>query len=139
MADISRFTAIGCVGTDPEQVHFESGSTITKFSIAVNRYDKKEKKDVPDWWNVETFSKLGDYIKKGTRVAVDGRMIKHTYTNKSGDQVSIPIVQNAEIQILTPKKQNEEQTSQSDENYAEPQIDDDDFQDDLIGEDEIPF
>ena len=45
MSNLNRITLIGNVGADPEYVAFESGAMLTKFPIAVGRYDKRKKQD----------------------------------------------------------------------------------------------
>ncbi len=54
MSNLNVVTMIGNVGTEPEQREFESGAKVTKFSIGVSRWNKKDQKDVKDWFDVET-------------------------------------------------------------------------------------
>lgn len=146
MSNLNRVTMIGNIGTEPEFVAFESGAMLTKFTLAVNRWDKKEKKDITDWFNVETFSKLGEYLKKGNKVAVDGRVITNTYENKDGIMVKKVIIQAQTVENLT-KKSNDTDTDTEQGNSKETpvtqeqnaNIDDDIMPEDLIGEEEIQF
>lgn len=108
MSNLNRLTLIGNVGTEPEYVDFESGARLTKFTLAVGRYDKKNNADVTDWFNVETFSKLGDYLKKGIKVCVDGSIETNVYQNKDGQNIKKFIVKGRTLEILTPKKDREE-------------------------------
>lgn len=149
MSNLNRITLIGNVGTEPEYVDFESGAKLTKFTLAVGRYDKKNNQDVTDWFNVETFSKLGNYIKKGVKVCVDGSMETYVYQNKDGNNVKKFVVKGRTVEILTPKKDREENTSASSEQVEDlggnsdyPEGEGEQYENeipDLIDEDEIPF
>lgn len=149
MSNLNRITLIGNVGTEPEYVDFESGAKLTKFTLAVGRYDKKNNQDVTDWFNVETFSKLGNYIKKGIKVCVDGSMETYVYQNKDGNNVKKFVVKGRTVEILTPKKDREENTSASSEQVEDlggnsdyPEGEGEQYENeipDLIDEDEIPF
>ena len=122
MTDINRIILTGNVGKDPEFKYFESGAMLTTFTLAVNRYDNKVKSDVVDWLNIKTFSKLGEYIQKGHKVAIDGKLMTDTWKNEQGENRKAIYIQADSIQILTPR-------AKTDENKEEV----------LINSDEIPF
>lgn len=103
MTDINRIVLTGNLGQEPEFKYFESGSMMTTFSIGVKRYDSKKKEDITDWYNVKTFSKLGEYLKKGIKVAVDGVLQTDTW-EKDGEKKKAIYVMADSIQILTPKE-----------------------------------
>lgn len=103
MSDLNRITLTGNLGQDPDFKYFESGACITTFSLAVKRYDSKEKKDVTDWFTVKTFSKLGEYLKQGIRVAVDGKLQTDSW-EKDGEKKKAIYVFADFVQILTPKE-----------------------------------
>ena len=105
MSDINTITLIGICGKDPEFVTFENDTKLTKFTMAVKRYDRKSKSDITDWFDIKTFSKLGEYIKKGARVAVCGKLQTNTWQNKEGKTIKNYDILADEVQILTPKKQ----------------------------------
>ncbi len=144
MSNLNRITLIGNIGTEVEKVEFDSGHTLYKFSIAVSRWDKKESKDVPDWFDVETFSKLGEYCKKGIKVCVDGSIITNVWKNKDEKYIKNFIVKANTVEILTPK--NTEGETQQEATETVPDKGDvfdeyygDDSQEELIGDEEIPF
>lgn len=151
MSNLNRLTMIGNIGTEPEFKYFESGAMLTKFTLAVNRYDKKEKKDVTDWFDVETFSKLAEYLKKGLKVCVDGSLETNVWQNNEGKYIKNYIVKARTIEILTKKenadaegnKAQEQQTPQDDYAEADNEIPSNitttGEQQSLIDEEEIPF
>ena len=109
VSDINRVTLIGNIGNDPEYKYFDSGACITSFSIAVRRYDAKKKEDITDWLNVKTFSKLGEHLKKGHKVGLDGRIQTDTWETETGEKRKSVYIFADHLQILTPKnKENKE-------------------------------
>lgn len=122
MTDINRIILTGNVGKEPEFKYFESGAVLTTFTLAVNRYDNKIKSDVVDWLNIKTFSKLSEYIQKGFKVAIDGKLMTNTWKNEQGENRKAIYIQADSIQILTPR-------AKTDENEEEI----------LINDEEIPF
>ena len=109
VSDINRVTLIGNIGNDPEYKYFDSGACITSFSIAVRIYDAKKKEDITDWLNVKTFSKLGEHLKKGHKVGLDGRIQTDTWETETGEKRKSVYVFADNLQILTPKnKENQE-------------------------------
>jgi len=80
---------VGRAGQDPEMKYFESGKVKTTFSLAVNRWDAKEKAEVTDWFNIELWDKTaevaGEYVKKGRLVAIDGRISVSKWADASGE------------------------------------------------------
>lgn len=103
MTDINRVILIGNVGQEPDFKYFDSGACITTFSMAVNRYDTKAKEDITDWFKVKTFSKLGEYLATGIRVAVEGKLQTDTW-EKDGEKKKTVYVFADSVQILTPKE-----------------------------------
>lgn len=121
MTDLNTITIIGRVGQDPECKAFDSGAVLTKFTMANNQHDSKKKEDVAHWFNIETFSKLGDYITKGKLLAVEGKLRQSAWTDDNGNKKSRVYIFAENIQILTPKDK------------------DKDTGNELIGEEEVPF
>ena len=108
MADLNSITLIGRVGKEPEYKAFETGSMLTKFSLSNNQYNLKTKENDTYWFNIETFSKLGEYVKKGNLIAVNGKLKQSTWQDENGNNKSRVYVFAENIQILTPKEKVEE-------------------------------
>lgn len=108
MADLNSITLIGRVGKEPEYKAFDSGAILTKFSLSNNQYNTKTKENVTNWFNIETFSKLGEYIEKGKLVAVNGTLRQSTWTDENGNNKSRIYIFADNVQILTPKEKVEE-------------------------------
>lgn len=95
---------IGRVGKDPEMTYFESGKVKTTFSIAVNRWDSKEKKEIADWFNIELWDKqaeiAGEYVKKGKQIAVEGFADISHWVDDNGFPKERPFIKGNEIKLL---------------------------------------
>lgn len=84
---------IGNVGRDPEVRTTTSGAKVASFSLATTETwrDKSsgERKERTEWHNVVVWSeglvKVAElYLKKGSRVFVEGKIATRAYTDKDG-------------------------------------------------------
>ncbi len=109
---MNSIVLIGRVGKDPEMTYFESGKVKTRFSIAVNRWSKSEKKEIADWFNIELWDKQaelsGEYVKKGSLIAIDGRFDINKWTDKQGQKKETVIIIANKFKLLGGKKDNAE-------------------------------
>ena len=82
---MNRIVIAGNLGQDPEMQYLSNGAAVTKFSVATNRvyYKDEEKITETTWFNVEVWGKKAEncnqYLSKGSKVAVDGRMACDQY------------------------------------------------------------
>lgn len=87
-------------------------NTILRFTVALeNGYDAdgNKKTGYIDCTNiVKSDSKLADYLVKGTKVAVDGRLSFNSYVNKLGVKVYNTEVLVSALELLSSKKTTEE-------------------------------
>lgn len=77
---------IGRLGNTPELRTFESGKKMTSFSLATNEtYHNNSGEKVTDtqWHNIVAWGKkaelVGDYLKKGSEIAVQGKLVNRKY------------------------------------------------------------
>ena len=89
--DLNLCQFIGRLGKDPETSATPSGTTVTKVSIAVGEQWKDkagQKKESTTWVSVVAFGKLaeimGQYLKKGSKVYLSGKMSVRKWQDKSG-------------------------------------------------------
>jgi single-strand DNA-binding protein len=101
---------IGNVGKDAETKKINDTSNVIKFSVAVNEsYKNKDGEKVENtiWiecemWNRE---KLGQYLKKGTMVYVEGKPDVNAYIPKDSTEAKGGLVCKVdEIQFLSKKE-----------------------------------
>lgn len=94
--DLNKVTLIGNMVRDPESRSLRTGAHITRFSLATNYAwqdaKTKAKKEAVDFHNVIAWGKLGDivqqYVKKGSKIYVEGRLRNRSYVAKDGGKRS---------------------------------------------------
>lgn len=90
---MNKIFLIGNVGRDPEMRYTPNGNPVTSFSVATNRRyttGEGEQRDETEWFNVSAWNKLAEtcnqYVTKGMKVFVDGRLSTREYTGADGQQ-----------------------------------------------------
>ena len=82
---------LGRLTKNPDIKVSQSGMTIARFTLAVNRGYKKDQKQEADFINCVAFGRAGEfaekYFHKGIKVLVTGRIQTGSYTNKDGQKV----------------------------------------------------
>ncbi|GMR08107.1 MAG: hypothetical protein BMS9Abin26_1112 [Gammaproteobacteria bacterium] len=105
---INKVILVGHLGRDPEVRYTPSGSAVANVSIATSDSwkDKNtgEQHDRTEWHRVVFFNRLaeivGEYLKKGAQVYVEGRLQTRKWQDKEGnDKYTTEIVAN-EMQML---------------------------------------
>ena len=107
MSNLNVVTLVGNCGNTPEQREFESGSKLTKFCIGVGRWNKKTEQEVTDWVDIETVNKMGDYVKKGMKVCVNGSLVTSVYEKEDGTKAKRVYVLAKTIELMQQKKDGE--------------------------------
>ena len=114
---------IGRLGKDPELRVTQGGTSVAKFSLAVDRHDEAK---TTDWFEVTCFGKVaentGQYMRKGCMVGITGRLRQDTWTDKqSGQNRSKVTVIAAQVDFLTKASESNQATqSVPQEDYDEP-------------------
>jgi single-strand DNA-binding protein len=108
MASVNKVILMGNCGRDPEIRYLPSGGAVANISIATTskRKDKTSGESIEDtqWHRVQFFDRLaeivGEYVKKGSPLYVEGRLKYGKYTDKDGvERNTVDIVAN-EMQLL---------------------------------------
>ena len=89
---LNKVTFIGHLGRDPETRYMTSGVAVSSFSVASTEKwkDKStgEQKEETEWLRCSAFDKLaeivGQYLKKGSLVYVEGALKTRKYTDSDG-------------------------------------------------------
>ena len=92
-----------------------SGIPVTSFSLATTeRWGSKEddtRKEHTEWHNCVAWRKLADicgqYLKKGTKVLVQGKIRREEYKDKDGTPRQATKIHIYTMEILTPKPQSD--------------------------------
>lgn len=103
----NKVQLIGNVGSDPQVTEFSNGTKKTKISLATTEYYRSqsgEKSTRTNWHNVVAFGSAGEiiirYLKKGNRVAIEGKLNYHNYEDKEGNRRYITEIVVNEVVIL---------------------------------------
>jgi single-strand DNA-binding protein len=107
MASVNKVILVGNLGRDPEIRYLPSGEPVANITIATSsKYKGKtgEMVEETEWHRVTFFGKLADivgqYLKKGRSVYVEGRIKTRKYTDKDGvEKYATDIIAN-EMQML---------------------------------------
>src|SRR3954462_10963786 len=90
---LNRVQLIGNLGKDPEIKYTPQGTPVAKITIATNeRFKDKggEWQDRTEWHNVVLWQRLaeiaGEYLKKGGKVYVEGRLQTRSWDDKQTNQ-----------------------------------------------------
>jgi single-strand DNA-binding protein len=108
MASVNKVILVGNCGRDPEMRYLPSGQAVANISIATSsrRKDKATGEMVEDtqWHRVQFFDKLaeivGEYVKKGTPIYVEGRLRYGKYTGQDGVERNTTDIIANEMQLL---------------------------------------
>jgi len=101
----------GNLARDPEKSVTGTGMTVARFTIAVNRFGRKDGGDSADFIRVTAFDKQAElvlqYLAKGRKVGVEGRIQTGSYTDKDGKKVYTTDVIANRVEFLDSKGQSE--------------------------------
>lgn len=110
---MNKIILMGRLTRDPEvRYGGQSNTAIARFSIAVDRRFKRDGQPTADFFECSAFGKLGEfverYLRKGTKILLDGEMQNNNYQNKDGQMVySMRVIAN-QIEFAESKKASEE-------------------------------
>ncbi len=84
-----KVIAIGHVGRDPETRQAGTDNTVTTFSIATTKKDKKSGTDKTTWLRINAWNRTGEviaeHVKKGQQLYVEGELTSEEYQDKDGN------------------------------------------------------
>lgn len=113
MSSVNKVILVGNVGKDPEIRRTSDGTPVASFSLATSdRWKDKatgERKERTEWHNVVVFNEqlvgiVERYVKKGSRLYVEGKLQTRKWTDKNGqDRYTTEVVLQpfrGEIQLL---------------------------------------
>lgn len=90
---LNKVTIIGNLGKDPEIRTFQNGGRVASFSVATSESwkDKQsgEKKERTEWHRISVLNDalvgvIEKYVKKGTKLYLEGQLETRKYTDASG-------------------------------------------------------
>ncbi|MES1949416.1 single-strand DNA binding protein [Salinisphaera sp. S4-8] len=108
---INKAILIGNLGADPETRYTAGGTAVTNVNLATSDTwrDKSsgEMQERTEWHRVVFFARLaevaGEYLRKGSKIYVEGRIQTRKWQNKEGQDVYTTEIVGNEMQMLDTK------------------------------------
>jgi single-strand DNA-binding protein len=128
MASVNKVILVGNCGRDPEIRYLPSGQAVANVSIATTskRKDKNSGEMVEEtqWHRVTFFDRLaeivGEYVKKGRPLYIEGRLTYRKYTDKDGVEKNATDIIATEMQMLGGREGMGAPSSSDDDGGAPP-------------------
>jgi single-strand DNA-binding protein len=107
----NRVQLIGNLGANPEVKNFDKGKKLAKFSLATNESFKNAQGDLvkeTQWHNLIAWGKTAEIVekllKKGSEIAVEGKLVSRSYTDKEGTKRYITEIEVSEFLMFDKKE-----------------------------------
>ena len=108
MASVNKVILVGNLGADPEVRYMPNGDAVANIRLATTESWKDkasgEKKELTEWHRVVFYRKLaeivGQYLKKGSALYVEGRIRTRKWTDKEGQERYTTEIEANEMQML---------------------------------------
>ncbi|MDR3178184.1 MAG: single-stranded DNA-binding protein [Campylobacteraceae bacterium] len=124
----NRVILVGNLTRDIELRYLPNGNAICSTAIATNRRFKKQDGSAGEevcFIDISLFGRTAEianqYLKKGSKVLVEGRLKLDTWTDQSGQKKSKHSVVVDNLQMLDTKNQDRTDNSYADEEYQQQQ------------------
>ena len=116
---MNKIILLGRLVKDPEIKYTPSEKCVAQFSIAVNRPTKNaEGQYEADFINIVAWNKtaelIGNYVHKGQRILVEGRLQIRSYTAQDGGKRSVTEVIADRVEFIETEAKNGTEGKQSD-------------------------
>lgn len=102
----------GRLTRDPEIRYTDGGSSIARFTLAVNRRFKTENRPGADFVGCAAFGKSAEFIEKyfykGMKMELSGRIQTGSYTNQEGQRIYTTDVIAEHVEFAESKKSSEQ-------------------------------
>lgn len=126
---INRVTITGNLTRDPEVKQTGGGMSVMKLGVAVN--DRRKNQQTQEWEDVPNFidctmfgdraAKVAQYLAKGSKVAISGRLRQETWETQDGQKRSRVGVVVDDIEFMSRSQQ------QPQAQYQQPNVYDEDI------------
>src|SRR5687768_9910201 len=127
MASVNKVILIGNLGKDPETRYMPNGDAVTNITLATTETwkDKNgERQEKTEWHRVTFYRKLaeivGEYLKKGRPIYVEGRLETRKWTDKAGVERYTTDVIATDMKMLGSKPDGESRQSDYQESKPAP-------------------
>ena len=105
----NRVSLIGRLGADPKHTKLENNSKV-EFNLATTnqyKHNSGEKVDETQWHRIVSWGRTADivkeYLKKGSKIAVEGKLVHRSYEDKEGNTKYVTEINMQEMMMLDSK------------------------------------
>ncbi|MCX8514089.1 MAG: hypothetical protein RL017_881 [Pseudomonadota bacterium] len=138
---MKKLIITGNVGREPELRADQNGNQYTTFSVGVSVGTKQAPKT--DWVEVSCGGKLADiaksYVKKGSKLLVEGYPTANAYINKENKPVASLRLYANNIELLSRKEDDASEDSNNSNVYNLPEAKETSNASNALVSDDIPF
>lgn len=113
-----KASVIGNLGNDPEMRYSANGAPFLRFNVASNfraRTPEGQWEDRTEWVRVTVFGQraesLNQYLRKGSRVFVDGRLEARPWTDQQGGVRAGLEVIASDVEFMSSRESNQQEPS----------------------------
>jgi len=114
MSNLNKALLIGRLTKDPEMRYTPSGTAVTSFSIATNRWSTGpdgERKEFTDYHNIVAYpigkrnlaETVAQYTRKGALVFIEGRIQTRSWEGQDGQKRRVTEIIANDVQFLEPR------------------------------------
>lgn len=126
---VNKVNLVGRLGKDPDFHYVDKTTTVSRLRVAVKDCDYDANGDngkYTTWVNVVVWNRLAYVAKnrlyKGAAVAVEGRVVNHSYVDKNGNKQYMLEVEACCIECLSAKKSADTKSGESDSNITKVEL-----------------
>ncbi len=109
---MNKVTLVGRMAKDPELKQTSTGKAVGSFTVAVDRRFKRDGQPTADFFNVVAWNKpaelISQYLHKGDRIALNGRLQTRSYDAKDGTKCYITEVVLEEFDFIGSKNDHQQ-------------------------------
>lgn len=141
---MNKVIIIGNLGQDPDFRMLDSGLAICKLNVATSeRYkdDQGEWKEDTEWHRVVLWRNLAEtankFLKKGSKVAIEGRLKTSSYEKDGITRYSTDIIANSIV--FLDKSESTDYQSENGNKFAKTNSDNTDIDTSVADDDDLPF
>ena len=132
MKSVNKVTLLGNVGRDPEIKFTGSGTAVANFSVATSeRFKDKggEWQDRTEWHTLVAYARTAeivrDYVQKGSKLYVEGRLQTRSWDDKDGRKVYRTEIIVTDIALLSGREERQTEPARRDD-FGSQEVDMDD-------------
>lgn len=101
---MNKVTLLGRLAQDPEIRYTNNGKAVANFTMAVDRGKDKGADFIPVVFWDKTAETIGNYVKKGQRLLIEGRLQVRSYENSNGEKRRVTEVVGSYMEFIEKTK-----------------------------------